>query len=127
MRRRLDRLPSGILRFRETTSRPIEKDLEKPLSGKERRRLEKEHKKLMRHPEVRRRFDEMMRDSSLRWCDESIPALGNRKPRTLVKTEVGRTKVLALLEEMESRSRPEESGGMDFVLIRRELGLPLSV
>lgn len=127
VRRRLDCLPSGILRFRETTSRPIEKELEKPLSGKERRRLEKEHNKPMRHPEVRRRFDEMMRDSSLRWCDESIPALGNRKPRKLVKTEAGRTKVLALLEEMESRSRLEESGGMDFVLIRRELGLPLSV
>lgn len=44
----------------------------------------------------------MFRDYSLRWCDTTISALGNRKPRTLVRTEAG----------------------TDFGLIRGELGLP---
>jgi len=55
---------------------------------------------------------------------ERIPALGNRRPRTLVKTEAGRTKVLALLEDFERTPGPPGPGGMDCALIRRELGLP---
>jgi hypothetical protein len=124
MRRRLQRLPAGILRFRATTSHPIEEEPEKPLSKKDRRRLEKEEADLMRDPEVRRQLEEMGRDYSRRWCDEVIPALGNRRPRTLVKTEAGRAKVLALLQDFERMPAPPGPGGMDCALIRRELGLP---
>lgn len=62
-----------------------------------------------------------MRTYSREWCDTVIPALGNRRPRMLVRTEAGRAKVLALIAEMESRPRPDESGGMDIELIRRGL------
>lgn len=78
----------------------------------------------MRDPEVRRRLEDMARDFSLLWCDEVIPALGNRRPRTLVKTESGRAKVLALLEDFERTPAPPGPGGMDCALIRRELGVP---
>ncbi len=125
VRRRLQRLPAGILRFRSTESHPIEEELEKRLSEKDRRRLKRENEALQRNPEIRRRLDERARDYSLRWCDEVIPALGNRRPRTLVKTEAGRAKVLALLEDFE-RTAPRGPGAMDCALIRRELGLPLS-
>jgi hypothetical protein len=50
-----------------------------------------------------------------------VEALGSRRPRTLVKTEAGRAKVLDLLEDFERTPGP---GGMDYALIRRELGLP---
>jgi hypothetical protein len=79
---------------------------------------------LRRNPEIRRRLEEMARDFSLRWCDEVVPALGYRRPRTLVKTEAGRAKVLALLEDFERTPAPPGPGGMDCALIRRELGLP---
>src|ERR1700693_689295 len=126
VRRRLQRLPAGILRFRVTESRPIEEELRKPVSEKDRRRFESENDNLMRDPEVRRQLKDMARDFSLRWCDEVIPALGNRRPRTLIKTEAGRAKVLALLEDFERTPRPPGPGGMDYALIRRELGLPPS-
>jgi hypothetical protein len=124
VRRRLQRFPAGILRFRVTESRPIEEELRKPVSEKNRRRFESENDNLMRDPEVRRQLEDMARDFSLRWCDEVIPALGNRRPRALVKTEAGRAKVLALIEQFEQAPSPPGPAAMDFALIRRELGLP---
>ena len=124
VRRRLQKLPAGILRFRATESHPIEEELKKPPSRKDRRPLERKNEDLMRNPEVRRRLDDMARDYSRRWCDEVIPALGHRRPRTLVKTPSGRAKVLALLEDFERTPAPPGPGGMDCALIRRELGLP---
>jgi hypothetical protein len=98
-----------------------------PVREEDRQRSEKDQEKLARHPEVQARLARMMRDYSLRWCDTVVPALGNRRPKSLVRTEKGRAKVLALIEEMESRSRPGGTGGMDFALIRRELDLPSSL
>lgn len=97
------------------------------MQEEDRRRSEKEQEEIARHPEVQARLAQMMRDYSLGWCDTVVPALGNRRPRSLVRTEKGRAKVLALIEQMESRSRPGGAGGMDFALIRRELDLPLSL
>jgi uncharacterized protein (DUF2384 family) len=124
VRRRLQKLPAGVLRFRATESHPIEEELRKPLSKKDRRRMEREEEYLRRDPEVRRHLAEIARDYSRSWCDEVIPALGNRRPRTLVKTEAGRAKVLALLEDFERRPAQPGPGGMDCALIRHELGLP---
>ncbi|MGH9364899.1 MAG: hypothetical protein ACRD1B_06495, partial [Thermoanaerobaculia bacterium] len=95
-----------------------------PIPEEERRRAEKEERDLAADPEVRARLTEMMRDYSRQWCDTVIPALAKRRPRTLVRNSAGRVKVLALIEEMELRPRPEGTGGMDFALIRQELGLP---
>ena len=74
---------------------------------------------------VREALAKMGRDHSLAWCDMVIPSLGNRRPRTLVKTESGRRKVEALLAEFaEDQARhPENPSPMDLDLIRRELGL----
>lgn len=75
-----------------------------PVRAEDRQRSEEDQQKLARHPEVQARLAQMMRDYSLRWCDTVVPALGNRRPRNLVRTEKGRAKVLALIEEMESRA-----------------------
>jgi hypothetical protein len=124
VRSRLGKLPPGILRFEGTTSRPIHEELAKPVSKQERRRAEVEQEELARNPEVRARLGKMLREYSKRWCDTAVPALGNRRPRSLVRTEKGRARVVALIEQMESRPEPGGMGGMDFELIRRELKLP---
>ena len=54
------------------------------------------------------------------------PPSATAAPRTLVKTEAGRAKVLALLETSSGPPAPPGPGGMDCALIRRELGLPLA-
>ena len=54
-----------------------------------------------------------------------IPALGNRRPRTLVKTESGRRKVEVVpaeFAEHQARS-PDKPSAMELKLNRRELGL----
>ena len=97
--------------------------LSQPVS-EEQTNLAREEEEFSRRPEVQAKLAEIMRDYSRRWCDEVIPALGNRRPRTLAKTEAGRAKVLALLEDFERTPAPPGPGGMDCALIRRELGLP---
>jgi hypothetical protein len=124
IREKLDAL-GGDLRLLRTLGRSAADLLSEPVSEKDRLRLEKEDRDLAANPEVQARIAAMFLDYSLRWCDTTIPALGNRKPRTLVRTEAGKAKVLALVEEMESRPQPEGAAGMDFALIRKELGLPV--
>ncbi len=114
----------GDLRFLRTLGRSAADLLSEPVSEKDRLRLEREDRDLAASPEVQAQIAAMFLDYSLRWCDTTTPALGNRKPRTLVRTEAGKAKVLALVKEMESRPRPDGAAGMDFALIRRELGLP---
>jgi hypothetical protein len=97
--------------------------LSQPVS-EEQTNLAREEEEFSRRPDVQAKLAEIMRDYSLRWCDEVIPALGNRRPRTLVKTEAGRARVLALLEDFERTPAQPGPGGMDCALIRRELGLP---
>ncbi|HEV8374669.1 MAG TPA: hypothetical protein VGR38_00375 [Candidatus Polarisedimenticolia bacterium] len=114
----------GDLRLLRTLGRSAVDLMSEPVPEKDRLRLEREDRDLAANPEVQERIADMFRDYSLRWCDTTIPALGNRKPRTLVRNAGGKAKVLALVEEMESRPQPEGAAGMDFALIRRELDLP---
>lgn len=115
----------GDLRFFRTLGRSVADLLSEPVPEEDRLRREKEAADLAANPEVQARIGAMFLDYSLRWCDTTIPALGNRKPRTLVRTKAGRAKVLAVVEEMESQPQPAGTGGMDFALIRKELGLPV--
>jgi hypothetical protein len=120
IRAKLMKLPAMDVRLATTAGSSVS-DM---LCGPDSEEAEQEDEDLARSPEVQAKLAEMMTAYSLDWCDTVIPALGNRRPRTLVRTERGRAKVLALIAEMESMPRPEGSGGMDFELIRRELGLP---
>ncbi|MGH9317451.1 MAG: hypothetical protein ACRD1P_10115, partial [Thermoanaerobaculia bacterium] len=124
IREKLALLPPSDVRFFRTEGRSVADAMAEPIREEERRRAEKEERDLAADPEVRARLTEMMRDYSRQWCDTVIPALAKRRPRTLVRTATGRAKVLALIEEMESKPHPEGTGGMDFALIRRELSLP---
>ncbi len=124
IRAKLMKLPKTDLRLAATAGRSTSDLLSEPPSDEE-AQVAKARERLASDPEVRARLAEMMTAYSREWCDTVIPALGNRRPRTLVRTESGRAKVLALIAEMESLPRPEGSGGMDFELIRRELGLTL--
>lgn len=94
--------------------------LSEPVSEDQLALAREQEEELSRRPEVAARLAEILRDYSRRWCDEVIPALGNRRPRTLA----GRAKVLALLEDFERTPAPPGPGAMDYALIRRELGLP---
>lgn len=115
--------PGGDLRLLRTLGRSTA-DLFSDPSSEQDTQVGDENRDLAVSSEVQARIAEMFRDYSLHWCDTTIPALGNRKPRTLVRTKAGKAKVLALVEEMESRPLPEGAAGMDFVLIRRKLDLP---
>lgn len=99
-------------------------DLLSQPASEEQTNIAREDEEFSRRPEVQAKLAEIMQDYSRRWCDEVIPALGNRRPRALVKTEAGRAKVLALLEDFERMPAPPGPGGMDCALIRRKLGLP---
>jgi len=124
IREKLALLPPSDIRFLRTEGNSMYELLSQPVSEEELRRAGEEQEEFSRRPEVSAKLSEIMRDYSRRWCDEVIPALGNRRPRTLVKTEAGRAKVLALLEDFERTPAPPGPGGMDCALIRRELGLP---
>jgi hypothetical protein len=125
LRKKLDKALGKTAAFRSVTSEPLEEAMSKPVDPAAEARFRAEQEKLMALPEVREALAKMGRDHSLAWCDEVIPALGNRRPRTLVKTESGRRKVEAILAEFaEHQTRhPDDPSPMDLDLIRRELGL----
>jgi hypothetical protein len=125
LRKKLDKALGKTAAFRSVTSEPLEEAMSKPVDPAAEARFRVEQEKLMALPEVREALAKMGRDHSLAWCDEVIPALGNRRPRTLVKTESGRRKVEAILAEFAEHQarRPDDPSPMDLDLIRRELGL----
>lgn len=126
LRRKVQKALGKAVTFRTASSEPLEEVLKRPVDPivAERSRLEQE--RLMALPEVQEALARMAREHSLSWCDTVIPALGNRRPRSLVKTENGRRKVEALLESFAARQASGEADpmAMDLELIRRELGLP---
>jgi hypothetical protein len=124
IREKLALLPPSDVRLLRTEGRSMFDLLSQPVSEDQLRLASEKEEEFSRRPEVQVKLAEIMRDYSRRWCDEVIPALGNRRPRTLVKTEAGRAKVLALLEDFERAPRPPGPSGMDYALIRRELGFP---
>lgn len=123
IREKLSLLPASDIRLLRTEGRSMFDLLSQPVSD-DQLTAAREEEEFSRRPEVAAKLAEIMRDYSRRWCDEVIPALGNRRPRTLVRTEAGRAKVLALLEAFERAPAPSGAGGMDCASIRRELGLP---
>lgn len=125
LRRKLVRALGKSATFRSVTSEPLDEAMKKPVDPVEAARRAAEHEELMANPEVLEALAEMARDHSLAWCDMTVPVLGNRKPRTLVKTEKGRAKVEALLADFEAQeaAHPGNALPMDFALVRRELGL----
>lgn len=124
LRKKLDKALGKTATFRSVTSEPLEEAMAKPVDPAAVARFKAEQEELLALPEVREALARMGRDHSLAWCDEVIPALGNRRPRTLVKTEKGRAKVEAILADFEARqAEPGNPSPMDLDLIRRELGL----
>lgn len=125
LRKKIDKALGRTATFRSVTSEPLEEARGKPVDPLVAARHEAEQAELLALPEVREALARMGRDHSLAWCDEVIPALGNRRPRTLVKTASGRAKVEALLAEFErlEAANPGNPSPMDVDLIRRELGL----
>jgi hypothetical protein len=127
LRKKLDRALGKAATLRTVTSEPLEEALKRPVDPVAREKSRLEHERLMATPEIQQALEEMGRSHSLEWCDTVIPALGNRRPRSLVKTESGRRKVEAILEDFERRQAAWDGNplAMDLDLIRRELGLPI--
>jgi hypothetical protein len=74
--------------------------------------------------EVRQALLELKRRYYADWIDLSIPALGGRTPREVVRTASGRAAVDLLLKEFENRERRSRDGlPFDFAGMRRELHL----
>ena len=61
----------------------------------------------------------------MRWLDMPIPALGGQTPRAAARTEDGRARVRALVDDLERMEcqRPAHTRRMDVGWVRRELGI----
>jgi hypothetical protein len=58
------------------------------------------------------------------WADEPMPALSGKTPRDAVKTQAGRRRVAALLDDMQRLEQTQPPGAAhDFSSLRRELGV----
>lgn len=69
-------------------------------------------------------LDQYISTMEERWCDESIPALGGITPRQALDDPTRRGDLLALLDEMATRTPPPGMGrGFDAANLRRHLGL----
>lgn len=71
-------------------------------------------------PELQAALEEHLRTLELRWCDESIPALGGLTPRQALDDPTRREDLIALLREFDEYAQP---GGFDAGRIRAHLGL----
>ena len=63
----------------------------------------------------------------MRWCDERIPALGNRTPCQAIRTPAGRAQVEGLLREVEWNEQRQPAWkrvGMDTIRKTPGLGHP---
>jgi hypothetical protein len=80
-------------------------------------------------PEERRRIVHAGLDRHYRdVLDQSVPALGNKSPRTAIKTAKGRAEVVAWLKTMENQTAKysgsdQDMAAYDFGWLWRELGL----
>jgi hypothetical protein len=124
IRRQLSRIDSGILRFTRTKSTPLESVSPKAISPRQLAKEQRAREKIPRDPAAQEALARRRREYVAWWCDTTIPALGNRKPRTLAKTPAGRVRVLGLLERLEKPGPRPEPDLFDPDLIRAELGLP---
>lgn len=106
IREKLSLLPPSDIHLLRTEGRSMFDLLSQPVSEDQLALAKEEEEELSRRSEVAAKLAEILRNYSQRWCDEVVPALGNRRPRTLVKTESGRAKVLALLEDFERTAGP---------------------
>jgi hypothetical protein len=58
------------------------------------------------------------------WADEPMPALAGKAPRDAIKTQAGRRRVAALLDDMQRLEQTQPPGAAhDFSLLRKELGV----
>jgi len=92
---------------------------------KARAAAEEQARLMAEHPELGQALLEWTTDYYRRWLDMPIPALGGQTPRAAARTEDGRARVRALvddLERMESR-RPAHEPRMDVGWVRGELGI----
>jgi hypothetical protein len=65
-----------------------------------------------------------LQDHYRRWVDSPLPALGGKTPRKAVRNRAGRTRVEALLTEIENGTLRMPGGeAVDFAAMRRELGI----
>ena len=91
------------------------------------KKIQEEHDALMKNPEVRQKFEEMILKHWDEWMDMKIPALGNKTPRKAVKTSDGKEAVEALLDDMERGKTPDpmlnELQKQGSKKVRKELGL----
>lgn len=97
-----------------------------PLSEKQRKKLEKEREELNANPEIgeilRRQAESYYHND---WIDHKIPMFGNKTPMEAVRTEEGRVKVSAFLDDLEAtqNARPTEPFRVDVNGLRKRLGL----
>jgi|GEM_PF-1001571 len=106
-------------RWREMTDLP-------EMSGEERAEDARKREELNSRPEIQAAIRKHYEHHYFtKWPNEKVPALGGRTPVNAVKTEAGRRKVEALIEDFERRqdAMPPSQPRIDFDRLRRILGL----
>jgi hypothetical protein len=99
-----------------------------PISDEKRKQFEKKNEELNANPEIRAILRQKAQEYYHKdWLHAEIPALDHESPLNAVKTEAGRRKVEALLDDLDRHQSlsPEESYHVDVDGLRKRLGLPL--
>ena len=97
-------------------------------SKEEMERFEEQQKELYSNPEVRELLRQKAEDYYHNdWMKQKIPALGYKTPTQAVKTEEGRRKAEALLNDFEriQEAIPYNAFKVDVDGLRKKLGLPI--
>lgn len=121
---KLKRGLSGFISFEKIEAKDVS-DMP-PLSDEQRRKVEKEQEELNANPEIRevlRQYAENYYHSD--WMAQKIPLFGGKTPTEAAKTDEGRAKVKAFLDDLEAmqNARPAEPFRVDVNGLRKRLGL----
>lgn len=115
--------------LKTTLIEPIEAKLKKmdsgPLSPKQ-LETRKESDELMKHPEVIKQMEKMMKSHWDNWINKPVPALDGKKPTDAAKTKIGREKLEALLNQFERNAERNQIAGQTVDTIKElrvKLGL----
>lgn len=99
-RKWIEALPGGV-EFERVTTRTIDLEREStPLDD------QLPQKTTPASPEMIALLERAQREASFKWLDQRVPALGNRTPREVAKSEAGRRRVAWMIRTMPSSMSP---------------------
>jgi len=115
----------GILATHQSTTAQTLEDMRKNSPQKTERKGEDATEALLRDPEARRQWQEMVQKQVESWVHEKVPVLGGRTPMQAVRDPDGKEIVESLLRDWEQDDRGAYAGSIrpDINAVRRLLNL----